>query len=114
MVEAALLLLGLLLGATATYWLQRAELRYLRSELAIAQDRLLHAWKDDKAVIPPRPVEVTPPPPLPSELMEYVTEWESPDAQATMEARLRHEYFERGRGVMAIMWDLENEHEGHP
>jgi len=110
MIPALCLLAGLLLGAFAAYWLQRAELRYLRAELAIAQDRLLHAWRDDKAVIPPRPIEVEPPKPLPPELAELVTEWESPEARATMEARLRHQYFERGWGVKAILRQQENEH----
>lgn len=104
------LLLGLLLGAGLTWWLQRAELTYLRTELRLAQDRLLAAWRDDRAIIPPRPEVIEPPKPLPPELVESVMEWESPEARQAMESKLRGLYFDRGWGVTAILKHLENEH----
>lgn len=110
MTPALCLLVGLLLGASGCWWLQRAEIRYLRDELRIASDRLLHAWRDDKAVIPPRPVPVEPPKPLPPELADMVAEWESPEAQAAMETKLRGLYFDRGWGVQAILRQAEDEH----
>lgn len=104
---------GAMLGAVSVWLLREREMHFLRTELTMASDRLLHAWKDG-ATIPPRPVEVAPPPPLPPQLMELVTEWESPEARATMEAKLRGLYFDRGWGVTAILKQQENEHEGHP
>lgn len=110
MVTSSALLLGLLLGGLGVWFLQRQELAYLRAELRIAQDRLLHAWRDDRAVIPPRPVEVEPQKPLPPELQELVNEWESPQARADLETRLRGLYFDKGWGVQAILKQQENEH----
>jgi len=110
LVVAGVMLVGLVAGALCSWWVNRGETVYLRAELAIAQDRLLHAWRDDKAVIPPRPIPVEPPKPLPPELAELVAEWESPEARATMEAKLRHQYFERGWGVKAILRDAEDQH----
>lgn len=106
----ACLLAGLLLGALGTWWLQRAELIYLRTELRLAQDRLLAAWRDDRAIIPPRPEVIEPPKPLPPELVELVAEWESPEARQAMESKLRGLYFDRGWGVQAILKQQENEH----
>jgi len=90
-------------------FLQR-ELVYYRTELATAQDRLVHAHLEDRALIPPRPVETEPPKPLPPELAETVAEWESPEARQAMETKLRTMYFDRGWGVQAILKSLENEH----
>lgn len=110
MVSLVALAVGLLLGALGVWLLREREMRYLREELKIAQDRLLHAWRDEKAIIPPRPTVIEPPKPLPPELMEMVAEWESPEAQATQEAKLRSLYFERGWGVQAILRAAEDEH----
>lgn len=101
--------LGLLLGA-GLVWLSRdREMAYLRTELATAHDRLLHAWKEG-AVIPPRPTEIEPPPKLPGELQAVVDEWESAEARQAMELKLRRMHFEQGQGVQAILRTLENEH----
>ena len=86
-------------------------MRWLRSELSIAQDRLLHAWRDDKAVIPPRPQPPSEPaPPLPPELVELVNDWESPAARQAAEAKYRSLHFDKGWGVQAILRDAENTH----
>ena len=110
MIPAACLFAGFLLGAFGVWWVQREEIAYLRREKAIADDRLLHAWRDDKAVIPPRPVDTKPPEALPIELQECVSEWESPEARAAEESHLRELYFTRGWGVKAILKDRENNH----
>lgn len=98
------------IGAAGVWLLQRNELAYLRKELAIAQDRLLHAWRDDRATIPPRPVDLVPPEKLPPQLQECVAEWESPEARATEEAKLRSLYFEKGWKVDAILRWREDQH----
>lgn len=101
---------GLLLGGAAVWWLQRQELTYLRKENQVATDRLLHAWREEKAVIPPRPQEVRAVPKLPSELQATVDEWETEESRAVMEQRIRHLHFDRGMGVMAVLKQLEDEH----
>lgn len=109
MIPALCLLAGLLAGALGTWWVHRGELAYLRSELTMAQDRLLGAWHA-KAAIPPRPTEPEPPPePLPIDLQEMVDEWESPESRATMEAKIRGR-MAQGWGVQAILRQAENEH----
>ena len=107
--------LGFVAGAAMVYFFEQpvrahlqSELAYYRKELATAQDRLVHAWRDDKAVIPPRPVAVEPPKPLPPELQDAVNEWESPEARSAAEAQLRSLYFEKGWGVPAILRHLQN------
>lgn len=104
---ALLALFSLLLGAAAVWLLQREELTYLRSELRIAQDRLLHAWRDEKALIPPRPEEAPPPPPpIPPELQEYIDAWDSPDSKAATAALIRAR-LDQGMKPLAIMRELE-------
>ena len=107
--------LGFIVGAALVYVLTRpvcahlqSELAYYRKELTTAQDRLVHAWRDEKAVIPPRPVTVDPPKPLPPELLEAVNEWEGAEARAAAEAQLRSLYFDKGWGVPAILRHLQN------
>lgn len=100
---------GLLLGAGGVWLLREREMRWLREELRIAQDRLLHAWRDDRAVIPPRPIDVVPEEPLPPELQAAVEEWESAESRATQTARFRAA-LAQGRGVPAILLDEENRH----
>lgn len=111
-----LFLLGLLVGAllvAGAGWpllgYLRQELVYYRRELATAQDRLLYAWRDDKVVPAPRPIDAVPEKPLPPELMDVVNEWESPDARAAAEKQLRHLYFNREWGVQAILKHLQDE-----
>lgn len=101
------LLAGLILGAGGCWFLQRAELVYLRKELAIAQDRLLHAWRDEKAVIPARPSEPTKMLPLPKELQEAVDEWDDPETKAAIASKLREAHFDRGLGILAALKELE-------
>lgn len=113
--------LGLMLGAffagaATVYFFEKpvrdflqSELAYYRKELATAQDRLVHAWRDDKAVIPPRPVVVEPPKALPPELQEVVDEWESPETRANAEQQLRVMYFDRGWGIPAILRHLQDQ-----
>ena len=107
--------LGFLVGAAMVYLMERpvrahlqSELAYYRQELVTAQDRLLHAWREDRAVIPPRPVAVELPKPLPPELQDAVNEWESAEGRAAAEANLRSLYFEKGWGVPAILKHLQN------
>jgi hypothetical protein len=109
--------LGFVVGAALVYFFERpvrehltSELAYYRKELATAQDRLVHAHLEDRALIPPRPVAVEPQKPLPPELQEAVNDWESPEARATAEANLRSLYFDKGWGVMAILRHLEDQH----
>jgi hypothetical protein len=109
--------IGFVIGAAMVYFFEQpvrahleGELAYYRKELATAQDRLVHAWREDRAVIPPRPVPVDPPKPLPPELLEAVNDWESPEARASAESQLRNLYFDKGWGVMAILKHLENQH----
>ena len=109
MVTALFLLLGLLAGAAGTWWVQRNELTYLRDELRVAQDRLLHAWHKE-AIIPPRPQEIEPVKPLPPELQAVVNDWDSPESRAAMDTKLRRLFFDQGQGIPAILKQLENEH----
>jgi hypothetical protein len=108
MIPAASLLVGLCLGALGVWWLQRQELVYLRAELKVATDRLVHAWKEG-AVISPRPVETVPVAPLPPELLDAVNEWESPESRLAEEAAFR-EKLAHGWGVKAILKERENNH----
>ncbi len=95
--------------------LRNAEMRYLRDELRIAQDRLLHAWRDERAIIPPRPQpDPEPPKPLPPELMDAVNDWESPESRRIAEEKYRSLYFDKGWGVQAILREMENNHSGAP
>lgn len=100
------LALGLLLGIAGTHYVHRGELSYLRKELATAQDRLLAAWRDEGAVIPPRPVEPVKVEPLPEQLRAWVNNWESPESKAIEESRIRH-LMHQGLGVEAIIAKLE-------
>lgn len=111
MIPVLIFAAGILLGGAAVWWLQRQELTHLRREYQIATDRLLHAWKADNAVIPPRPpTEIKAIPKLPSELQATVDEWEDPESRAIMEQKVRHLHFERGLGVLGVLKELENDH----
>lgn len=114
---ALLVTIGFAVGAAMVYLLLRPvrvhlerELAYYRKELATAQDRLLHAWRDDKAIIPPRPLEIRAPEKLPVELQAVVDEWEDPESRAVMEQKVRNLHFARGLGVMGVLKALEDEH----
>lgn len=110
------LLAAYLVGVMFGWLMQRGSISVLREQLhdarqaeALATDRLLHAWKDG-ATIPPRPVELPPPPgPLPAELLEEINQWEDPEHRAMLEARFRAE-LATGKGVPAILLALDNEH----
>lgn len=114
---AVAFVLGLAAGAVACWWLQRPvvahlkdELHWARQEIATATDRLLHAWREDKAVIPPRPPEPVPPPePLPRELQAEVDQWESPESRAVLEQKIRA-MLARGMQPAGILLALDNEH----
>jgi hypothetical protein len=107
---AAAVLVGLIAGALGAWFVQQGELRYLRRELSVAQDRLLHAWREDKATIPPRPPEqLPPPPPLPPDLQEVVDDWEDPESRAVQESQIR-QMMDAGWKTMAILKHLENQH----
>lgn len=92
-------------GALASYWLQRPALEYLkgelkwaRSEIVNATDRLLYSWKQEGVVPAPRPVEPIPPPePLPAVLQAEVNQWESPESRVAVEQKIR--------GMQARGWE---------
>lgn len=104
------LLVGLLLGAGGTWWLREREMGWLRKELTLATDRLAHAHIDKGALIPPRPVEVKPVEPLPTEIQELVNEWESLETRERMAAKYRAQ-LDEGRSIMSILRDAQD---GHP
>lgn len=101
-----MLLVGLVVGAGAAWYTGRRELgavvtghrslvealnetvATLRKDLHIAEDRLYHAWHE-KAIIPPRPVDQKPLPPLPIECAEEVAQWESAEVRANVQHRLQ-------------------------
>lgn len=81
----------------------------LRSELTVAQDRLLNAWTEGK-VIPPRAQEPLPPPePLHPALVEYVTQFESEEGRMAAEEAVRSMQ-SHGMLPMAILKHFENSH----
>ena len=102
------LLVGLVLGAAGVWWLQRAELAFLRRELREATDRLLGAWQAG-ATIPPRPIEAVPLPPLDPVLREAVEQWEDPESRAAEEQRVRT-WLAAGWGPLRILKELEEAH----
>lgn len=110
-------LAGLAAGAALVWWLERGtraylqgELTYYRRELATAQDRITYAFRDERAIPAPRPIEAPPPPkPLPPELVDAVMEWEAPEARAAAERQIRELYEGRQWGVQAILKHLQNE-----
>ena len=90
MTETLLSLSAIAIGAVGTWFLQRQEIRYLRSEHQKATDRLVAAWKDG-AVVPTReaiePVEPTPD--LSPGVRRFIEDFESAEGRATVEARAR-------------------------
>ena len=96
------LVAGLILGCVGTWFVHRDELKYLRTELRAAQDRITGAVFSGEAIVPPRaeePVEIEP---LPSELMECVNQWESPESRALEEHKIRG-WLAEGWGNEAIL-----------
>ncbi len=67
----------------------------LLKDLHVAEDRLYAAWQD-KAIIPPRPVDVRPAVPLEPELLDEINQWEKAETRAAVESRLREL---RGQGL---------------
>ena len=93
---------GIAFGCAITWFVHRDELKYLREELRSAQGQIAHAVMVDKAIIPPREVEIEPVPPLPPELQSVVDEWESPESRAVEESRIRG-WMAEGYGPEAIL-----------
>lgn len=108
------LLLGLAIGLAVSWWLTRHlrdELAFYRKELATAQDRLVYAWREDRAIPAPRPSEpMRAPEALPMELQAEVDQWESAETRAGVEAKIRELHFGRGLNVMGVLKAMENEH----
>ena len=80
---------GLILGALATFLLQRTEIKYLRDELRVAHAQIAHAVIHEGAEIPARYEEPEPIKPLSQELQACVDQWEDVDSRATEEAKIR-------------------------
>jgi len=85
----------------------------------VAEDRLYAAWKEG-AVVPPR-AAVTDMPKvvqvLPDKLHDFVSNWESPDTRAELEAEARRLHFQMGypeERVLKLFADRSgNGDEGH-
>ena len=107
MLTAAFFTFGLILGVAGTWFVQRGELAYLRAELRTAQDRLVSAWRDDRAIIPPRPAEKVAVQKLPAALQESIDEWDDPETRAAIESRIRDLYYDQGMGEQAVLRALE-------
>ena len=90
MIETLLYLSAVAIGAGAVWFLQREEIRYLRREHQKSTDRLVAAWKDG-AVVPTREaIEPVPPTPdLSAGVMKFISDFESAEGRATVEARAR-------------------------
>lgn len=93
---------GLILGALATWLLQRTEIKYLRDELRVAHAQIAHAVMHEGAEIPARYEEPEPIKPLTSELQACVDQWEDADSRATEEAKIR-QWLAEGRLVKSIL-----------
>ena len=100
------LVAGLLIGALATWFLQRTEIKYLRDELRVAHAQIAHAVMQDGAVIPPRFEEPEPIEPLPEKLQACVDQWDTADSRATEEAQIRN-WLGQGRHVDSILRQYE-------
>ncbi len=99
---AATLATGLILGALATWLIQRGELKYLRDELKVAHAQIAHAVIQEGATVPPRYEEPEPQPALSKALQEAIDEWESPESRAIQEAKIR-QWQSEGYGEEAIL-----------
>jgi hypothetical protein len=111
------LVIGLVVGG-ALAWLARGDtiarlerqVEWHREQEIVATDRLLHAWREDKIVVPARPVEATPPPqPLPAALQEEVDQWENPETRAAIDEKIRG-MLRRGWAPTRILLELDNHH----
>lgn len=100
--------LGILVGRDTIRVLEE-QIKHLRTEVAVATDRLVHAWKEG-ATIPPRPLEAPLPlPVLASELQAEIDQWEDPTHRAEIEAEIRAR-MGRGEAAPAILLALDNHH----
>ncbi len=102
MTIAATLAIGLILGALATWLLQRDERKYLRDELRVAHAQIAHAVMQEGAQIPARYEEPEPLEPLSKELRACVDQWDSAESRAIEEAKIR-QWQAEGWGVPAIL-----------
>ena len=93
---------GLILGALATWLLQRTEIKYLRDELRVAHAQIAHAVIHEGAEIPARYEEPEPIKPLSQELQACVDQWEDVDSRAIEEAKIR-QWQAEGWGTEAIL-----------
>lgn len=93
---------GLVLGVLLTWLVHRDELKYLRTELRVAQAQIAHAVIHQQAVIPPRTEEVEPLEPLSGALKEVIGQWEGAESQAVEEYKIRG-YIAEGWGEAAIL-----------
>lgn len=108
--------LGLVLGGTLAWLARRDTIRaleeqvtWLRTQEALATDRLVHAWKEG-ATIPPRPPEPVPPPePLPAVLQDELDQWEDSEHRVMLEAQMRAG-LHAGKDTTRILLELDNSH----
>lgn len=92
----------LLIGAFATWFIQRDERIYLRDELKVAHAQIAHAVIAEGAQIPARLEPVEAPEPLTAELRACVEQWEGAENQVTEEARIR-QWLAEGRNHKSIL-----------
>ena len=105
MTLAIVAVLGLLLGGTAIWFVQRPRILYLERELRTATDRLVHAWKEG-AVIPAREVEEPEPVAIPKDLQEEIDQWDDPESKAVARAQIE-QMLREGKSQALILRALE-------
>lgn len=100
--------LGFLVGGGWVYWVMGKQAQYLKDELTTAQDRLYHAWRDERIVVPPREavipqkqVEEA----LPPAALDLVLDYESPEGRQAAEQKVRQR-LKQGWGMDRIREDL--------
>lgn len=101
--------LGVIVGGGGVWLVQRPHWRYLRDELTTAQDRLYHAWRDERAVIPARemvqPTKQVTVEALPPVLLNAVLDYESPEGRRAVEETMRQR-LKQGWGADRILSEL--------
>lgn len=108
-----LVLIAVALGAAIGYLAREREVRWLRSELGIANDRLYAAWNDG-AKIPPRPEPEAPQAaevPIPDYIMNsFISRYDSDEGQARARSEVLAMY-SRGMKFEAIWMDLQRRYD---